>query len=112
VIQEQPGIGVTDLARHMDIHQTTASNLVRSLVEAGLVLAERKGADRRAVQLRMQEAGVRVLRKAPGPSAGVLPDALAQLDNDTLLRLEADLAALLNLLDADARGASIPLAHL
>ena len=112
LIQAQPGIGVTELARRMDIHQTTASNLVRSLVDAGLAVAERKGSDRRAVQLQVLEAGERVLRKAPGPSAGVLPDALAQLDAATLLRLEADLAVLLQRLEPDARGANIPLAHL
>jgi DNA-binding MarR family transcriptional regulator len=50
LIREHPGIGVTELARRMDIHQTTASNLVRSLVGAELVLAERKGSDRRAVR--------------------------------------------------------------
>ena len=112
VIQAHPGIGVTELARRMDIHQTTASNLVRSLVDAELLLAERKGPDRRAVQLRLQAAGVRVLRKAPGPLAGVLPEALAQLDAGTLQRLETDLAALLDVLKADERGAGIPLAHM
>ncbi len=112
LIREHPGIGVTELARRMDIHQTTASNLVRSLVGAELVLAERKGSDRRAVQLSALPAGTRVLRRAPGPFAGVLPEALAQLDVATLQRLEADLAALLAVLQADARGAGIPLAQM
>src|SRR5205085_5833797 len=51
VVQAQPGMGVGDLARAMDIHQSTASNLLRGLLEKNLVLAERGGEDRRAVQL-------------------------------------------------------------
>lgn len=112
VIQAHPGIGVTELARHMDIHQTTASNLVRSLVQAELVATERKGSDRRAVQLQLLAAGTRVLHKAPGPFAGVLPEALAQLDAERLQRLEDDLAALLTKLNADERSAGIPLAQM
>ena len=96
----------------MDIHQTTASNLVRALVEAGLVVAEKSGTDRRAVQLRTLAPAARVLRRAPGPLAGVLPEALERLDADTLLRLEADLAALLEQLHADEKAAGIPLAHM
>ena len=112
VIRDQPGIGVTELARRMDIHQTTASNLVRSLVQAGLVRTERAGADRRAVQVYLEPEAARVLRKAPEPFTGVLPEALAQLDPAVLVRLEGDLAALLELLDADERGAGIPLAQM
>lgn len=112
VVRDQPGIGVTELARRMDIHQTTASNLVRSLVGAGLLRPERSGADRRAVQLHLEAAADRVLRKAPGPFSGVLPEALARLDPAVLARLEGDLAALLDLLQADERGAGIPLAQM
>lgn len=112
VIRLRPGLGVGDLARAMDIHQTTASNLVRALVEAGLVAAEKSGTDRRAVQLRTLAPAARVLRRAPGPFAGVLPEALERLDADTLLRLEADLAALLEQLHADEKAAGIPLAHM
>lgn len=112
VVHDQPGIGVTELARRMDIHQTTASNLVRSLVGAGLLRTERSGADRRTVQLHLEPAADRVLRKAPGPFAGVLPEALARLEPAALARLEGDLAALLQLLQADERGAGIPLAQM
>src|SRR3954467_6258465 len=51
IIHERPGVSVTDLARAMDVHQSTASNLVRTLVEQELVLAKKTGADRRTVQL-------------------------------------------------------------
>lgn len=112
LLREAPGIGPTDLARRMDIHQSTASNLVRSLVQAELIRAERRGEDRRTVQLRLLPAGLRVLRRAPGPFAGVLPQALAQLPPPVLARLALDLDALLQVLQTDARGAGIPLAQI
>ena len=98
VIQAQPGIGVNALAHAMDIHQTTASNLVKALTEAHAIAAEKYGSDRRAVQLRVLPAGQRVLRKAPGPFAGALPEALASLDAATLQRLDHDLDLLVSAL--------------
>ncbi len=112
VIGSQPDIGVGGLAQAMDIHQTTASNLVKALVEREMVAAGRNAPDRRAVQLRITPAGTRILRKAPGPFAGVLPEALAGLDAVTLSRLDHDLGALIALLQADGRAAQIPLAQL
>lgn len=95
VIQLQPGIGVSELARALDVHQSTASNLVKTLLGQELVSATKEGNDRRAVALRVTAAGMAVLDKAPLPLAGVLPDALAGLDGATLERLEQDLAALI-----------------
>ncbi len=112
VIQAHPDIVVGDLAKAMDIHQTTASNLVRSMAVAGLVVTNRDGQDRRATRLRMTPAGARVLRKAPGPFSGVLPEALAALDADTLARLDNDLGRLLDKLKSDERAAGIPLAQM
>lgn len=109
VIRTDPGISVGDLARAMDIHQSTASNLVRSLVALDLIQRVRGGADRRGVQLQATPAGLKVLRKAPGPFAGVLPEALESLDAATLARLDRDLGRLIGVLGADERGAGIPL---
>jgi DNA-binding MarR family transcriptional regulator len=112
VIQAHPGIGVNGLAAAMDVHQTTASNLVKALVAAAMITVEKNGPDRRAVQLRIVPAGSRVLRKAPGPFAGVLPEALATLDARTLERLDHDLALLIAALRTDERAAGIPLAQM
>lgn len=109
VIQAQPGIGVGDLARAMDIHQSTASNLLRVLVDKELVVSGRDGEDRRAVQLQVTPRGARALARAPGPFAGVLPEALRRLDRPTLARLDRDLALLIEELGVDGRGAGIPL---
>lgn len=112
VIRDHRGIGVNGLAQAMDLHQTTASNLVKALVSLEMVAAEKNGPDRRAVQLRILPAGTQVLRKAPGPFAGVLPQALARLDPRTLERLDRDLAELIAELHADERAAGIPLAQM
>ncbi|MGH8433836.1 MAG: MarR family winged helix-turn-helix transcriptional regulator [Pseudomonas sp.] len=109
VIRDTPGIGINELALAMDVHQSTASNLIKSLVEQELVVAERNGSDRREVQLRVMPAGAKVLRRAPGPLIGVLPQALASLDAQTLSRLDKDLGKLIAALDVDERGAGIPL---
>ncbi len=53
-----------------------------------------------------------MLRKAPGPFTGVLPEALARLDPQTLERLDHDLAVLIAVLGADDRAAGIPLAQM
>lgn len=109
LIKARPGLGTGELARAMDVHQSTASNLVRTLVERGLVQASKQGSDRRAVQLTLLPPASAVLRKAPGPLHGVLPQALAALDAQTLERLDADLAQLIAVLDGDVRAAKIPL---
>jgi DNA-binding MarR family transcriptional regulator len=112
VIQRSPGIGVTELARELDIHQSTASNLTKAMIERGLVSAGRESMDRRTVALRLQPAGEEVLKAAPMPFTGVLPDALASLDPQTLARLEQDLAQLITALAADESGASVMMAQL
>jgi DNA-binding MarR family transcriptional regulator len=109
VIQSRAGVGVNELARAMDVHQSTASNMVRALQEAGLVVSAREGEDRRAVQLYLTTRGQKALAKAPGPFEGVLPEALKKLDDKTLARLDRDLSKLIQMLGAEAEGSKVPL---
>jgi DNA-binding MarR family transcriptional regulator len=109
IVAARPGIGIKDLALAMDVHQSTASNLVKTLVERALLATVRQATDKRTVQLQVLPAGRRVLKRAPGPFTGVLPQALASLDARTLTRLEADLARLLPQLKTNERDANIPL---
>lgn len=111
-VRSQPGIGVSELARAMDIHQSTASNLIKGLIEREMLAAVREGADRRAVQLRLLPAGARVLKKAPEPFGGVLPDALRRLDDKSLRRLNKDLDRLLAELGTDERDKQALMAEL
>lgn len=112
LVSQHPGIGVGELARAMDINPSTASNLVRLLIERGMIEARREAIDRRAVQLHILTAGAKALRRAPGPFSGVLPEALKALDPASLRRLRADLDRLLVILDADERAARIPLGEM
>jgi DNA-binding MarR family transcriptional regulator len=112
VIASQPGIGVGGLARAMHVHQSTASNLVRALTERGLVAAVREGADKRAVQLRLQPDGMALLAKVPGPFTGLLPQALGQLDTATLERLQADLTTLIHAMGIGDDAPGLPIAQL
>lgn len=112
VVHQRPGIGVHELALAMDVRQPTASNLVRALAEQELIEVRKDERDGRAVKLHLRPAGARVLRKAPGPFTGVLPEALAGLSAETLVRLERDLAELIVVLGADKRGANIPLSQM
>ncbi len=112
VVRDHPGLGVNDLARALDVRQPTASNLVKALAEQDLIEVRKSERDGRAVMLHLRPGGARVLRRAPGPFTGVLPEALAALDPETLERLEQDLAVLIQVLGADERGASIPLSQM
>lgn len=111
VIAGQPGIGVGELARALDIHQSTASNLVKSLLEAGLIEAQKGEEDRRAVRLTILAPGQHLLRLAPGPFTGVLPVALRSLDPATLSRLDSDLGKLIASLEADEDSGNVPLSQ-
>jgi len=97
------------LAKAMSIHQSTASNLVRALVEREMVAAAKAGIDRRAVQLTLLPAGAKVLQSISGPFDGLLPGALKSLPPETLARLQEDLAQLIVAIAADEAGAAIPL---
>lgn len=108
-VAANPGMGVNQLARMMDIHQSTASNLVRALLEAGLVVSEKGEVDRRAVHLHATARGLRILGKAPTPFSGILPEALQRLDPTTLARMERDLDKLIRELQADPELAHVPL---
>lgn len=112
VVRDRPGIGVSDLARALDVRQPTASNLVKALAEQDMIEVRKDARDGRAVRLHLRPAGADVLQRAPGPFTGVLPEALAALDPAALKRLEEDLSVLIKLLGADERGANIPLSQM
>lgn len=112
VIREQSGIGMGELAKCMDVHQSTASNLVRALQQKELIRMDKDANDKRHVHLYITPAALDLLARAPGPLEGVLPAALDVLNPHTLQRLDQDLAELIALLKADETAGNIPLAQL
>jgi DNA-binding MarR family transcriptional regulator len=112
VIRDQPGIGMGGLAKCMDVHQSTASNLVRNLLQKELIRMDKATTDKRHVHLHITPQALALLADVPGPFEGVLPAALAELDHATLQRLDQDLAELIARLKADESAGAIPLAQL
>src|SRR5258706_3211520 len=93
-VADRPGLKVGELARDLAIHQSTASNLLRRLVGLGLVKRRRHGRDQRTVALFATPQGLKVLRRAPQPSIGVLQQALSDLPAARLSGLHRELAKL------------------
>lgn len=112
VVRDHPGIGMGGIAKSMDIHQSTASNLIKTLLRKELIILSRSSSDRRNVNLDILPAGLAVLGQVSGPFEGVLPMALGKLPQRTLQRLDQDLGQLIGLLKADEEAGGIPLAEL
>jgi len=112
-VAEKPGLRVGDLARSLAIHQSTASNLLRDLVAAELVIRKRTREDRRTVRLHATNQGLDVLRRAPRPLIGVLQQALADLPGASLTALHRHLDRLILAMRAADRSArGTPLSEL
>lgn len=111
-IRQVPGLGMNGLARAMDVHQSTASNLVRQLVQRGLVRTEKSILDRRGVCLYLEPTAEALLLKVPGPHQGLLPQALDRLSSQALLQLSLGLGELVGQLAVDDAAARTPLANL
>lgn len=90
-VANSPGIGVSELADRLSIHQSTGSQLVEKLVARGLINKERSKEDQRRVGLRVTEEASRLLTNAPGPAEGILPEALQALPEAALLALDNSL---------------------
>lgn len=112
VIKANPGIGVGGIATGMDIHQSTASNLVKNLMQKELITMSKASEDRRNVHLRILPAGNRLLKNTAGPFEGLLPVALGNLSIETLHRLDEDLGQLIDLLNSDETAEKTPLAQI
>jgi DNA-binding MarR family transcriptional regulator len=112
-LQAAPGIGVSDLAHRLSIHQTTCSQLVEKLVARGYVIKTRSVEDQRRVGLSITSRASKVLKEAPGPAEGLLPEALLRLSDATLQSLTAHLGKLIDGLHLqDERAANRPLSDL
>lgn len=98
-IAEAPGLRVGDLAARMAIHQTTTSNLIDALEKRGYLKKSRGETDQRVVNLLLTAAGAKVLRKAPRPARGLLPEALARVNDKKRAQLDAGLQALLDIIE-------------
>jgi DNA-binding MarR family transcriptional regulator len=112
-VAQTPDIGISELAERLSIHQSTCSILVEKLVTRGLIIKERGKEDQRRVGLCVTEDANQVLKKAPGPAEGILPEALQSLSESALLSLDGALVELINQLQTrDDKLADKPLSDL
>lgn len=112
-VVESPGLKVTELAKALAIHQSTASNLIDKLVRQKFIRRERSEEDQRIVRLLPEAKGIELVKGAPKPLHGVLPDALRRLPASELSQLNFLLAGVVRKMKVrDATGKSTPLADI
>lgn len=108
-----PGQRVSDLAKAMSLHLSTASNLLDKLTKHSLVRRERNDPDQRIVRLYLTEEGALLVANAPGPARGVLPEALERLPDEALDCLNKSFSLLLTEIGGgDEKAAMKPLSDL
>ncbi len=112
-VANTPGIGVSDLAERLSIHQSTCSQLVEKLVARKLVVKERSREDQRRVGLRLTDEAAKLINMAPSPAHGVLPEALWALPAETIQTLNSSLEKVIEQLQIrDDKLAEKPLSDL
>jgi MarR family transcriptional regulator, organic hydroperoxide resistance regulator len=112
-IRRCEGIGVSELAARLSIHQSTCSLLVNKLVRARHVVKAKSRVDHRRVGLALTKRGRQALRRAPGPPEGVLPEAVSALSAAQARDLYKGLRAVIAELDVrDEHAADVPLSDL
>ena len=112
-IGDRPQVGISELARHLSIHQSTCSLLVEKLVARRYVQRTKSDDDNRRVGLALTKRGISCLAKAPGPAEGLLPKALSELSPSTLRKLRQDLQNVVEKLGVhDDRYAKRPISDL
>ena len=108
-----PGIGVSELSERLSIHQSTGSQLVEKLVARNFIDKERSKEDQRRVGLWLTDEASILLKNAPGPAEGILPEALQALPDAALLALDNSLVEVIGQLRIrDDQLADKPLADL
>lgn len=112
-INQAPGLRVNELAMAMAMHQSTASNLIDKLAQSKLITRKRASSDQRVVTLFLTEAGKAILKRAPRPARGRLPEALYRLPRNALSLLDGLLERVLHEMGpAEKESMKKPLAEL
>ena len=112
-VARAPGIGVSVLADRLSIHQSTCSQLVEKLVARKLIDKERSKEDQRRVGLRLTSEAGKLMKNAPGPAEGILPEALSTLPVTTIQALDLSLEKVIEQLQIrDDKLAERPLSDL
>jgi DNA-binding MarR family transcriptional regulator len=101
-LAEAPAASVNDLAERTYTHQSSASVVVRRLVEQGLVVRRPSLDDRRRRELKLTAAGKRLAARAPVPAQVRLVEGLLTLSGAQLRTLELLLSRVVKGMGAEA----------
>ncbi|MDQ2983953.1 MAG: MarR family transcriptional regulator [Actinomycetota bacterium] len=98
-LQQNPSIGMTELAHHEGFSAPALSKYVDRLEAAGLVRREPSATDRRRVGLKLTAEGDRVLRSVKQRRTAWLADRMKHLDARELKALEQAVVPLARLVE-------------
>lgn len=93
-LSKNPGLKVTELAKAMSIHHSTASNMLDKLAKKGLIMRERVSQDQRVVTVMLTQDGIELLNQVSSPPQGILQHALFALPENVLKSLAKNLDVL------------------
>jgi len=106
-LSEKPGLKVTDLAKSMSIHHSTASSLLNKLAKKDLITRERISQDQRVVTVTLTPAGSELIKRAPPTPQGILQHALFDLPEPVLKSLVKHLEVLVKEMEIKDEEASM-----
>jgi MarR family transcriptional regulator, organic hydroperoxide resistance regulator len=89
-----PGMRISEVAKALSIHQSTASNLLDKLETKGLVMRKRGGPDQRVVRVELSDPGHQLLARVPRPAHGPVTEALHRLPDEVLASLAENMEQL------------------
>lgn len=95
-ISKSAELKVTDLAKAMSIHHSTACSLLDKLVNKKLVERKRVNQDQRVVTLYLTKTGAALAEKVTFAPQGVLQHAIFELPEETVKTLAIHLNMLVN----------------
>ncbi|MBT8113575.1 MAG: MarR family winged helix-turn-helix transcriptional regulator [Gammaproteobacteria bacterium] len=94
-IKESEKLRISDIAKALSIHLSTASNMLDKIENKKLIKRVREGKDMRAVYIRLTKKGENLLSKAPHPSQGNLAKALRATGDKQINSLNRNLGKLI-----------------
>lgn len=106
-LSKKPGMKVTELAKAMSLHHSTASSLLNKLAKKNLIKRERIHQDQRLVTVVLTQEGFDLINQTQVPPQGILQHALFNLPEPTLKSLAKNLKILVKEMAIKDEGAAM-----
>ena len=105
-LADKPSMSPGVLAAHLNLARSTVSNLIKAMVDAGLVERSISSNDLRGANLTASPKALRLLTEYDAVSSQVLSDALDELTDDSRRALSAAIPALTDITEILSRRSS------